>query len=107
MPLKQFTLTEAVRDMPGVQAATDNEGMTILTRRGKAPLIVVSADLTTRMLRVVDQANRFLSDPAIAHLAQLTGLFSETVSALDHSTLKKPDWLSAALAELQALAKGE
>ncbi len=107
MSFRPFTLTEAVRDMPGVQDAADQDGLAILVRRGKPPLVVVHADLLIRMLCVVDQMRGFLADPTIARLAAITGLFSQSVSALKDEPLKNPNWLPEALAELQALIQVE
>ena len=106
MSFRKFTLTEAVHDMPGLQEAANHDGLAILVRRGKAPLIVVHSDLMLRMLCVVNQMQRFLSDPAIAHLARATGLFAPAMSALADETLAESDWLPNALAELQAVVEG-
>jgi hypothetical protein len=100
---RSFTLTEVVRDMPGLQEATKHDGLALLERRGKAPLVVVRSDLMLQMLCVANQMQRFLSDPTIAHLVRATGMFSPAVAALNDETLAQPDWLPNTLAELQAL----
>ncbi len=103
MSFRTFTLTEVVHDMPGLQEAASHDGLVILERRGKAPLVVVRSDLMLQMLCVVNQMHRFLSDPTIARLVRATGMFSQAVAALEDETLAEPDWLPNTLAELQAL----
>ena len=103
MSFRSFTLTEVVRDMPGLQEATKHDGLAVLERRGKTPLVVVRSDLMLQMLCVANQMQRFLSDPTIAHLVRATGMFAPAVAALDDETLAEPDWLPNALAEIQAL----
>jgi hypothetical protein len=100
---RSFTLTEVVRDMPGLQEAVSHDGLAILERRGKAPLVVVRSDLTLQMLCVVNQMQCFLSDPTIARLARATGMFSPAVAALNDEILAEPDWLPNTLAGLQAV----
>ncbi len=103
MSFRNFTLTEVVRDMPGLQEAASHDGLVVLERRGKAPLVVVRSDLMLQMLCVVNQMQRFLSEPSIARLVCATGMFSPAVAALADETLAEPDWLPNALTELQAL----
>jgi hypothetical protein len=100
---RSFTLTEVVRDMPGLQEATSHDGLAILERRGKAPLVVVRSDLMLQLLCIVNQMHRFLSDPTVARLVHATGMFSLATAALDDEILAEPDWLPNTLAELQAL----
>ncbi len=103
MSFRTFTLTEVVHDMPGLQEATKHDGLAVLERRGKAPLVVVRSALMLQMLCVVNQMHRFLSDPTIARLVRATGMFSPAVAALNEETLAEPDWLPNAQAELHAL----
>ena len=103
MSFRSFTLTEVVRDMPGLQEAASHDGLVILERRGKVPLVVVRSDLMLQMLCVVNQMHCFLSEPPIARLVRATGMFALAVAALDDETLAEPDWLPNTLAELQTL----
>ncbi len=103
MSFRTFTLTEVVHDMPGLQEAARHDGLVILERRGKAPLVIVRSDLMLQMLCVVNQMQRFLSDPTIARLVRATGMFSSAVTALDDGILAELDWLPNAEAELRTL----
>ncbi len=89
--------------MPGLQEAASHDGLAILERRGKPPLIVVRSDLMLQMLCIVNQMQRFLADPAIARLVRATGMFAPAVTALEDDTLAEPDWLPNAEAEIRTL----
>jgi hypothetical protein len=89
--------------MPGLQEAASHDGLVILERRGKAPLVIVRSDLMLQMMCIVNQMQRFLSDPTIARLVRATGMFSPAVAALNDEILAEPDWLPNAEAELRTL----
>lgn len=107
MPLRHFTLTEAVRALPQIQTAVETDGLIMLDRRGKIPLLVVQADLALRMLKVVDQLNRFLSDPAIARFVAASGFFSKAAAALDDSPLGNLNWSAQVITEIEAAYGGK
>lgn len=107
MPLRHFTLTETVRALPQIQTAVETDGLIMLDRRGKTPLLVVQADLVLRMLIVVDQMNRFLYDPAIARLVTVSGLFFRATAAMDDSPLENSNWSAQVISEIEAAHDGK
>ena len=101
MTLRKFTLTEASRSADELEASLHTTGLAILTQRGKAPLAAVDLDLFRRLLQVTNQVGQIVNEPGLSRLMEVTGLFSQSVAAMDGSPLEDPAWPARLLFEIE------
>ncbi len=102
MTLRKFTLTEASRSADALEAARRNTGLAILTQRGKAPLVAVDLDLFQRLVKIANQVSQIVNTPGLARLLEVTGLLSQSITAMDGSLLESPTWPARILAAIEA-----
>jgi len=101
MTLRKFTLTEASRSGPELEAALRTMGLAILTQRGKGPLAAIDLEVLRRLLRVANQVSQIVNAPGLSRLIEVTGLLSQSVQAMDGSPLEDPTWPARLLFEIE------